>query len=130
MKTPTFSGVVYHANYLRYCERGRSDFLRLIGVSHSELHDREEASEQRGFAVKDMAIEFIRPARIDDVLEVRTRFTGLGRARSNWRRISIAAGRSCSAPRSPAVVIDGSGRPRRLTEAMTAAFSAFLSPAG
>ena len=44
-----FSGVVYHANYLRYCERGRSDFLRLIGVSHSELHNRDDAA--RGAAL-------------------------------------------------------------------------------
>lgn len=124
-----FSGVVYHANYLRYCERGRSDFLRLIGVSHSELHDRDEASEQRGFAVKDMAIEFVKPARIDDVLEVRTRFTGLGRARFHLAQDISRGEEKLFGATLTAVVIDGSGRPRRLTEEMTAAFSTFLSPA-
>ena len=39
-----FSGVVYHANYLKFSERGRSDFLRLVGINHSELIAQEDAS--------------------------------------------------------------------------------------
>ena len=64
-----FTGVVYHANYLRYFERGRSDFLRLAGVSHTELRTRPEPV---AFVVRHMEIDFVRAARIDDALVVRT----------------------------------------------------------
>ena len=121
-----FSGVVYYANYLRYCERGRSDFLRLIGVIHSELYDREDPAERRGFAIKDMNLEFTRPARIDDVLEVHTRFTGLGRARFHLAQDIFRGDEKLFGATLTAVVIDGTGRPRRLTEDMVAAFSGYL----
>lgn len=64
-----FSGVVYHANYLRFMERGRSDFLRLAGADHAALFDGEDAV---AFAVRRMTLSFERPARIDDILEVIT----------------------------------------------------------
>ncbi len=67
-----FSGVVYHAAYLKFLERGRSDFLRLCGVHHHEL-----AAGAFGamivFAVRHMEIDFLKPARIDDLLEIETR---------------------------------------------------------
>ena len=65
-----FSGVVYHASYLRFLERGRTDFLRLAGVDQSTLH-----ADGQGiiFAVRRMTIDFLKPARMDDVLIVRTR---------------------------------------------------------
>ena len=66
-----FTGVVYHANYLRYLERGRSDFLRLAGVSHTDLlHTADPAA----FVVTRMEIDWKRPARIDDALVVRTTY--------------------------------------------------------
>ena len=121
-----FSGVVYHANYLRYCERGRSDFLRLLGVVHSELYDGEKDAERLGFAVRDMEIDFIKPARIDDVLEVRTRFRSLGRARFHLGQDIYRGADKLFGATLTAVVIDGSGRPRRLPGDMIAAFSEFL----
>lgn len=66
-----FSGIVYHANYLRYFERGRSDFLRLAGVHHSEL---ASWAQPLAFAVNKMTIEFLKAARIDDALVVESRF--------------------------------------------------------
>lgn len=68
-----FSGVVYHASYLRFMERGRTDYLRLIGVNHRQLFE-ETAREAPGFAfvVRAMQIEFFKPARMDDVLEIVT----------------------------------------------------------
>ena len=66
-----FSGVVYHANYLRYFERGRSDFLRLAGISHSDLLDGDSPI---AFVVTRMELDFKRPARIDDALVVRTTY--------------------------------------------------------
>jgi acyl-CoA thioester hydrolase len=68
-----FSGVVYHANYLRFMERGRTNYLRLLGADQRALFDQAE-SEAPGFAfvVRSMRIEFNKPARMDDVLEVIT----------------------------------------------------------
>jgi len=68
-----FSGVVYHANYLRFMERGRTNYLRLIGVDHGELWEAAK-SEAPGFAfvVRTMHIEFLKPARMDDLLTVVT----------------------------------------------------------
>lgn len=65
-----FSGVVYHASYLRFMERGRSDFMRLAGADHAGLFEGEDSV---AFAVRRMSIEFLRPARIDDILTVQTR---------------------------------------------------------
>jgi acyl-CoA thioester hydrolase len=68
-----FSGVVYHANYLRFMERGRTNYLRLLGVVHGELFDHAQR-EAPGFAfvVRTMQIEFLKPARMDDLLTVVT----------------------------------------------------------
>ena len=69
-----FTGVVYHANYLRYFERGRSDCLRLMGISHTELRAR---AEPIAFVVRRMEVDFAKPARIDDSLLVRTAYEAL-----------------------------------------------------
>ncbi len=69
-----FSGIVYHANYLRFMERGRSNYLRLLGADQRALFAEAE-SEAPGFAfvVRAMQIEFLKPARMDDLLVVVTR---------------------------------------------------------
>ena len=69
-----FTGIVYHANYLRYMERGRTNHLRLLGADHRALFE-ETAKEAPGFAfvVRSMTIEYLKPARMDDVVEIVTR---------------------------------------------------------
>lgn len=68
-----FSGVVYHASYLRFMERGRTNYLRLIGADHRALFE-EAQKEAPGFAfvVRHMSIDFRKPAHMDDVLEIIT----------------------------------------------------------
>jgi acyl-CoA thioester hydrolase len=68
-----FTGIVYHANYLRYMERGRTNYLRLLGADHRALFEQTE-QEAPGFAfvVRSMKIEFLKPARMDDLLTVIT----------------------------------------------------------
>ncbi len=65
-----FSGVVYHASYLRFMERGRTELIRALGVEQRELFDGETAL---GFAVRKMTIDFLRPAVMDDLLTIETR---------------------------------------------------------
>jgi acyl-CoA thioester hydrolase len=68
-----FTGIVYHANYLRYMERGRTNYLRLIGADHRALFEETE-KEAPGFAfvVRSMTLDFFKPARMDDILLVVT----------------------------------------------------------
>jgi acyl-CoA thioester hydrolase len=68
-----FSQRVYHASYLRFMERGRTNYLRLLGADHRALFEATE-QEAPGFAfvVRSMNIEFLKPARMDDVLEIWT----------------------------------------------------------
>lgn len=66
-----FTGVVYHANYARYFERGRSDFLRAAGISHSDLLARADPC---AFALTKLTMAFRAAARIDDALLVRTTY--------------------------------------------------------
>ena len=68
-----FSGIVYHANYLRFMERGRTNHLRLMGAGQHVLFAEAQA-EAPGFAfvVRSMQIDYLKPARMDDVLDVVT----------------------------------------------------------
>jgi len=75
-----FSGLVYHGSYVRWCERGRSDFLRLLGNNHRDLNEGGEAREPAAFVVRRMRLDFLKPARIDDILTIRTRVKEIGAA--------------------------------------------------
>lgn len=75
-------GIVYHANYLRYFERARSDWLRVHGVQQRAL----ATTTGIGFVVRDCAVRFIRPARLDDELDVRVLVEDAGR---DVRRASL-----------------------------------------
>src|SRR5215831_11994536 len=68
-----FTGVVYHASYLRFMERGRTNYLRLLGADQRALFE-EVAKEAPGFAfvVRSMQLDFLKPARMDDLLEIVT----------------------------------------------------------
>jgi acyl-CoA thioester hydrolase len=63
------AGIVYYANYLKFVERARTELLRERGIDHRRL----QADHGLAFAVRDCAIDYIRPARLDDALEVHTR---------------------------------------------------------
>lgn len=67
-----FSGVAYHASYVRWCERGRSDFLRLAGNDHQRLLDGTAGHEPAALMVRRLNLDYLSPARIDEVLEVST----------------------------------------------------------
>src|SRR5271169_4939054 len=75
-----FSGLVYHTSYLRWCERGRSDYLRLLGVRHNELAAGAFAGEPCAFAVRRINADYLKPARMDDILEVHTRVGAVTKA--------------------------------------------------
>jgi acyl-CoA thioester hydrolase len=116
-----FSGLVYHANYLRFCERGRSDCLRLLGVHHHELQRQQEGG--LGFVVRRMVCDFIGPARIDEVLEVEIRFVGLSGARMEIAQAVTRGGETLFRAAVSAALVDPQGRQKRVPEAVIAALS-------
>lgn len=120
-----FTGVVYHANYLRYLERGRSDFFRMVGISHSEL-----AQQDTGFAVIRMELDFKRAARIDDALVVRTLYERVEGVRLHVSQRITRGDETILEAKAVAVCISLSGRPRRPTAEMTAKLAPWLAQPG
>jgi len=110
-----FSGAVYHAAYLHFFERGRTEFLRAEGIHHSEL-----AKEGIAFAVRSMEIEFLRAAGIDDLLVVDTAVSGLTGVRLTLDQ-SIERGDELIARAKVVVVAVKAGRAVRLPRAVIAA---------
>ena len=106
-----FSGNVYHANYLKFCERGRSDCLRLLGIRHHLM-------DGTGFVVRRMVCDFLKPARIDDLLQVETRFGSRGGARIELSQTVKRAGETLFAAQVTVALVDGRGRPKRLPKDM------------
>ena len=108
-----FVGIVYHANYLRYFERGRSDFLRLRGVNHTSLLA-GETGESLAFVVRHMDIDFIRPARIDEIIEVRTAVAEMKGARMVLDQIAVRGSDVLATAKVTIAVLGPDSRPRRI----------------
>ncbi len=108
-----FSGVVYHARYLEFLERGRSDFLRLAGIRHDELAAGLHG-ERLVWVVRRMEIDFRGAARIDDVLTVITRVASCSGARIVMEQEIRRGGGLLISARVEAAIITPEGRPRRL----------------
>jgi acyl-CoA thioester hydrolase len=120
-----FTGVVYHANYLRYFERGRSDFLRLAGVRHSEL---AALPEPMGFAVNKINLEFRKPARIDDALLVRTAYETIRGPRIFIAQALERDGELLVTAEVEACCISLTGRPRKPPAVLLERLKPFLEP--
>lgn len=117
-----FSGLIYHARYLHFLERGRTDYLRCLGVEQSALIGID--AEGLVFVVHRMEIDFKAPARMDDVLEIRTVTTKAGGAKMVLEQEIRRGGDLLIAARVVIAVVNRNGRPRRLPEGLTARFLA------
>lgn len=109
-------GIVYHANYLKYCERGRSDCLRLMGVHQDRL-------ENAGFVVRHMVCDFLKSARLDDLLEVETRFVEHGGARLELDQRVMRGLDAVFQAKVTVALIDGRGRATRFPPELKKLFS-------
>jgi len=119
-----FSGLVYHGSYVRWCERGRSDFLRLLGEDHRRLIDGSDGREPAAFVVRHMAFDFLKPARIDEVLEVVTRIKTVGTASINIAQSVRRGSLTLVEAEVTVVLISVSGKPLRIAGALREAFDA------
>ena len=108
-----FSGVVYHARYLHFLERGRTDYLRCLGVHQGRLAEAGE-DESLAFVVRHMDIDFKSSARMDDVLEIISWCDEIGGARLVLGQRITCADRLLIAARVTVAMVNGQGRARRL----------------
>lgn len=115
-----FSGAVYHANYIKFCERGRTECLRVIGVHHRELHEGDGGGLV--FVVRHLECDFLKPARIDDLLEVRTVCLETTGARMVLGQRIMRGEILLFDARVTVALIGADGRPRRFPKAMADAF--------
>ena len=120
-----FTGVVYHANYLRFFERGRSDFLRSAATGHAELLDRDDPI---AFAVVRMEIDFRKAARIDDALVVRTAFDAVKGPRLLVSQQILRGDEVVCAAEVTVAVIDLNGRPKRPPKLLVEGLAPWLKP--
>ncbi|RYE52538.1 MAG: tol-pal system-associated acyl-CoA thioesterase [Hyphomicrobiales bacterium] len=111
-----FSGNVYHAAYLHFFERGRTEFLRAIGVHHSEL-----VKDGIAFAVRSMSIDFAAAAHIDDLLEVTTDVATVTAARLSLKQTISRDGMVIVSADVLVVGIKTTGGPARLPRELRAA---------
>lgn len=116
-----FSGVVYHARYLEFLERGRSDFLRLAGVHHTELAEGKHG-EAVAWIVRRMEIDFRSPARIDDILTIDTRAESITGARIHMAQQLKRGEEVLVEAKVQAAIVGRGGRPRRFPREWIAAF--------
>jgi acyl-CoA thioester hydrolase len=116
------SGFVYHANYLRFMERGRTECLRSAGAMLAAL----EAPEPTAWAILSSDVRFRRPARLDDVVAVHTRLLSISGARMTVAQQILRDGVTLVEGRIEACIITLSGRPRRVPQQVRERLTPFL----
>lgn len=115
-------GIVYHANYLKFMERARSDFARLIGIDQNAMM---EGDDPLGFVVKRIDIDYARPARLDDALVVETRLKVLKGASMESLQIVRRGDEIMTQATVRIACLDRNGRARRFPDAVRHAFAPF-----
>ena len=118
------SGVVYHANYLRWFERARSDFVRLLGIDQRAVNEAGEGA----FAVADLTIRYAAPARLDDGVLIETTCDELGAASCRMHQKAFREdGLLLSEARFRIGFVAPDGRPRRMPAPWRAAFASIVT---
>ena len=117
------SGIVYHANYLRYMERGRSEFLRLAGIHHMVMLAN---AEPIAWTIRRMEIDYAKAARLDDNLEIHTRYRTMSGARLTGEQWVKRNGVDLVTAKVEAAIITMTGKPRRIPEDVRVKLQNFL----
>lgn len=118
------SGIVYYANYLRFIERGRSDLLRLAGLRQQEMWDRDGVA----LTVRSVFVDYLRPARLDDDIEVRSRLLDIKGASMTAAQSVRRADAELIRAEVRIACIDRAGRARRLPAAVREALDRLSPP--
>ena len=119
-------GVVYHANFLKFCERARSDFVRLLGIDATALADPEKG-EPAIFVVRRVEIDYLKPGRMDDVLEVVTSCAEIGSASLVLQQDVQRVGTLLARAKVTVVLVSAAGKPQRLGALVRSALQRFVN---
>jgi acyl-CoA thioester hydrolase len=111
-------GIAYHGSFVRWCERGRSDYLRLLGTDARRMTAGADDLEPSGFIVRRMTFDFLRPARMDDVLEITTSIGEIGGASVRLSQTITRQEERIGEADVVLVLISMSGRPLRIGDTM------------
>jgi acyl-CoA thioester hydrolase len=114
-------GIVYYANYLRFVERARTEFLRELGTDHSTMI----AEDGLNFAVTRCEIDYLSPARLDDLLDVETSLLEIGGARLGLLQEVRRGGEEIARVKVMLACTNWAGRPRRLPAALRGLLDGF-----
>lgn len=117
------SGVVYHANYLRFMERGRSEYFRCAGITRLAMLEDEEPT---AWTLRKAQLEYFRPARVDDLIEVHTTCPRLTGARMEADQKIYSGGTLLVHGKVEACIITLTGKPRRIPQSMRDKLSPLL----
>ena len=117
------SGITYHANYLRWFERARSDLLRLLGIDQRAAIESGEGA----YALSEVNLRYLRPARLDDDVVIETRCTELGAASCRMHQIAWRGEEALCEGHLRVGFITLDGRPRRQPAAWRDAFQTFMN---
>ena len=118
------SGVVYHANYLRWFERARSDLLRLLGIDQRAAQEAGEGA----WAVSELTVRYRAPARLDDTVLIVSTVEQLGAASCRMRQLAFRGDVPLAGARLRLGFVAPDGRPRAQPKAWRAAFAAITPP--
>lgn len=121
-----FTGLVYHANFLKFCERGRSDFIRSLGIDHRSLENPEQG-DPAVFVVRRVEVDYLRPAHIDEVLEVVTRCAEMGGATLLLSQEVRREGTVLARLKVSVVLVSNAGKPQRLGKMVRGALERFVN---
>jgi acyl-CoA thioester hydrolase len=117
-------GLVYYANYLKFAERARTEWLRALGFESSDL----AASAGAGWVVRRCEVDYLRPARLDDEVEVRTRVVALGGASADLEQTVLRGAVELARLLLRLALVTPAGKPRRLPAALRAAMQNAIQP--
>ena len=119
-----FSGIVYHANYLKFAERGRTNFLRLLGINHSELIKKKDP---KYFVVYKMDTLFLDTSTMDDILEVRSIFKGINGVRLKITQDIFKDEKKVFSANIEFVLLDKNAKPKRIPDDIRSTIEKYLS---
>ncbi len=119
-----FTGIVYHANYLKFAERGRTNFLRLLGINHLDLI---KDKDPKYFVVYSMDTKFLGTSTIDDILEVRSFFKGIKGPRLIINQEIFNKERNLFSAKIEFTILDENGKPRKFPDDMISKIEPYIN---
>ncbi len=121
-------GIVYYANYLKFFERGRTDYLRLMGIDQRAMLE-AKGEDYLAFAVRRLTVDYLAPGHLDDTLIVHTVTTDFGAARIEIAQRITCGGQELAKATLTIAALDEEGRPRRLPDLLKHKLPALIAEA-